>query len=121
MRFGAMPISNSLGALLAVLVVPLGGCATTPVVGTPVPAGRESPAVAEETRVFVGPVLEEGVFDVLENLYHIKNIDSVHCPDDEEVRVGHKFSCVATINGVAREVIITVRSEDGEYEVSQPE
>ncbi|MFD1050230.1 DUF4333 domain-containing protein, partial [Kibdelosporangium lantanae] len=74
----------------------------------------ESPSQnAERTAV------QQGVVKILKDKYN-EDATDVKCPADQEVKVGNKFECTLKVNGDARKVTITVKSEDkAEYEVSQ--
>jgi hypothetical protein len=88
------------------------------------PAG--TPGFAER-KVFDEYALEgdRGVKKVLIGSYGMPadQIQSVDCPADQEVRVGNKFTCTVQLDGGnprERVVDITVRSDNGEYEVGTP-
>lgn len=109
--------------LLACLLtaVPLvGGCGARAVPGTAVPVEPEETVGLGEIRVFDAPVLEEGVHRILTEEYYVAGVDDVRCPANEEVKVGRQFECEVVIEGTRRSVTITVRSEEGEYEVEPP-
>lgn len=101
--------------------LPIVGACTSTVAGTAVPIGVTEAAGAGEVLVFDTSVLEEGVRQVLTEGYYVTGVEDVRCPPDEEVRVGRRFGCEVVIDGSRRSVIITVRSNEGEYEVSPPE
>ncbi|GAB3292988.1 DUF4333 domain-containing protein [Parasphingorhabdus pacifica] len=74
---------------------------------------------------FVGNVfdtrsVELGVKQTLEDSYRISGVESVSCPAEEPVEPGHSFVCDAHISGEAKAVAVTVKDEDGIYEVGHP-
>ncbi|MDV6013999.1 DUF4333 domain-containing protein [Haloechinothrix sp. LS1_15] len=71
--------------------------------------------------VFDHEEMETGVQGVLTEQYQIDGVDSVTCPEGQDVTVDHSFECTAVIEGEERSVPITVTSEDGNYEVGMPE
>jgi hypothetical protein len=99
----------------------IGGCSSGMVPGSPVPVNSGESDSADDVRVFDATYLEDGVRIILTEDYNVAGVDDVRCPPDEEVRVGHRFTCTVTIEGNQRSVIITVRTEEGEYEVSPPQ
>ncbi|SMD11003.1 DUF4333 domain-containing protein [Kibdelosporangium aridum] len=83
--------------------------------------GVPTPAPETEEKVLDGRNVEDGVKRILNERYS-DNAESVTCPDDQPVKVGHTFTCDVTVSGEQRKVTITVRSEENaEYEVSQPQ
>ncbi|RSM83948.1 DUF4333 domain-containing protein [Kibdelosporangium aridum] len=82
--------------------------------------GVPTPAPRTKEQVLAGRAVEAGVRKILIERYG-DNAELVTCPDDQPVKVGHRFTCDVTIDGEQRKVTITVRSaENAEYEVSQP-
>lgn len=70
------------------------------------------------TTVFNADAVAGGVEQVLTDQgYAVQNVT---CPSGIEVVSGATFTCQATIDGQQREVPITVRTDDGEYEVANP-
>jgi hypothetical protein len=63
--------------------------------------------------------VQDGVKNILQNDYKI-NVSTVTCPPDPEVKVGNTFYCQATIGGQQKQVQVTVKTTDGQYEVGQP-
>jgi len=45
----------------------------------------------------------------------------VTCPADQEVKAGTTFDCSLQIDGQAKTVKITVKDDDGTYEVGVPQ
>ena len=44
----------------------------------------------------------------------------VWCPASEQARVGNRFNCIATVAGEPHEVLVTVLSTDGRYQINRP-
>ncbi|OLR93439.1 DUF4333 domain-containing protein [Actinokineospora bangkokensis] len=72
------------------------------------------------TKVFDQGAVQDGVKGVLTGKYSVADVESVSCPADQEVKKDARFSCKVTIGGQEKTVNITVRSDDGEYEVAPP-
>jgi hypothetical protein len=64
--------------------------------------------------------VQNGVRQILTENYGQQNVSSVSCPADQEVRAGRTFTCTAVVDGQERQVTITVKTDGGEYEVSEP-
>ena len=71
-------------------------------------------------KVFDTAKVEQGVTGVLTNDYKLK-ASNVKCPDNQAVKAGITFSCQVTVDGAQKTVQITVKSDDGHYEVGQPQ
>jgi hypothetical protein len=71
-------------------------------------------------KVFDTAKVEQGVTGVLTDSYKLK-ASNVKCPDNEPVKAGTTFSCTVTVDGAQKNVQITVKSDDGHYEVGQPQ
>ena len=61
-----------------------------------------------------------GMPGVLTNDYKLKASD-VKCPDSQPVKAGSTFTCTVSVDGAQKNVQITVKSDDGHYEVGQPQ
>lgn len=72
------------------------------------------------TKEFDQTAVQDGVKSILVDKYNIDKVESVSCPAGEEVKKDRQFSCKATIAGEERTVNITVRNDNGEYEVAPP-
>ncbi|WP_436494220.1 DUF4333 domain-containing protein [Actinokineospora sp. HUAS TT18] len=107
----AVKIGSAASALFAALV--LSACGNDK--GIP-----EGPAVGNEVKVYDKAVLESGVRSILVDKYNIENVDNVECPPRQEVRSGQGFKCVVDIDGSTKQVAVTIRTDDGEYEVAPP-
>jgi hypothetical protein len=118
-------------AASAVLVVPLTiGCAactaTTPGVASPVRMTVTVVSTVTATpsppgwRVFRSSEVERGVVTVLKDVYKISDVGVARCPEDQPVVPDTSFECTVRIGGETRQVKITIKTEDGEYEVGQP-
>jgi hypothetical protein len=122
-----MRIAPALLALATLLVVTCSSCATaTP--GAPQPAPSTVTVISTVTvapnpparKVFMADAVERGVAGVMRDDYKIADISAVECPEDQPVVVGTSFRCAVQIGGRVKEVMITVTTTDGEYEVGQP-
>jgi hypothetical protein len=121
-----MHVPSALSASVAALAILGTACvATSP--GTPQPvrtvtatptADVEDPP--QDERVFDGESVGIGVLQILREEYRISGVESVECPEDRPVVVGTSFDCTVRLDGTSKEVTITVKSEEGEYEVGQP-
>ncbi|TCO60446.1 DUF4333 domain-containing protein [Actinocrispum wychmicini] len=103
------------GTLFAVpaLVTMATAACTTSEPGIPLPASTPS-----TQRVFDEKAVEQGVRQILRDQYG-ETPTNVTCPRNQVVKVGTVFTCTLRVNGEPRKVRITVRSDQGEYEVSQ--
>ncbi|EWC59114.1 hypothetical protein UO65_5605 [Actinokineospora spheciospongiae] len=72
------------------------------------------------TKVFDQNAVQDGVKSILTGKYSVENVESVSCPADQEVKKDARFTCDVTIGGEQKKVNITVRSDEGEYEVAPP-
>lgn len=63
--------------------------------------------------------VQDGVTNILKNDYKL-NVTAVSCPANENVSVGNSFTCTATIDGQQKQVQVTVKTSDGQYQVAQP-
>lgn len=71
------------------------------------------------TKVLDTSSVQNGVKSVLQNDYKL-SVGTVTCPASPEVKVGNTFTCQATVNGQQKQVQVTVKTSDGQYEVAQP-
>jgi hypothetical protein len=71
------------------------------------------------TKVLDTAAVEQGVQRVLQSDYHY-SVSGVTCPSSPQVKVGNVFYCTATIQGQQKQVQVTVKTADGQYEVAQP-
>lgn len=96
-----------IGVVVAVLVV-----AAVGVLGFVTP-GFFNKKVLDQNAV------QQGVVKILKERYQEEATD-VQCPADQEVKAGNSFTCDLKVDGEARTVTITVKTEsDAQYEVSQ--
>lgn len=96
--------------------------ATTPS-GTTPPSGEE-PArtgAAPVTKVFDEAAMRRSVRSMLTDSYDLSDVTSVTCPSEQPVEAGARFDCTAVVDGEPHRVPITVRDDDGRYEVGYPE
>ncbi|KOX27997.1 hypothetical protein ADK67_13010 [Saccharothrix sp. NRRL B-16348] len=72
------------------------------------------------TKVFDQAAVQSGVVGVLKDDYKISDVESATCPAEQEVKPNTTFECTVKVGGKDKTVKITVKTEDGEYEVGQP-
>ncbi|SHJ91557.1 protein of unknown function [Pseudonocardia thermophila] len=71
-------------------------------------------------KVFDEKAVQEGVTRVLTTDYGLQNVTGVSCPPGREVKAGTTFVCEATIDGDRSRIEITVKDDQGTYEVGRP-
>lgn len=71
-------------------------------------------------KVFDNAEVQKGVVGILKDDYKISDVESATCPANREVKPNTTFECTVKIGGEEKTVKITVKTEDGEYEVGQP-
>jgi hypothetical protein len=81
-------------------------------------ATTESSAVV---RVFDQEAMQDAVLGILTDSYRLDEVSRVRCPGGRPVERGSTFDCTAQIGGERQRVPITVKSEQGDYEVGLPE
>jgi hypothetical protein len=72
-------------------------------------------------QVFDQAAMQDGVKSVLTDQYKISGVGAVSCPDGAAVEPGTSFVCTAQIGSESKQITITVKTADGDYEVSQPQ
>ncbi|NIJ12181.1 hypothetical protein FHU38_002525 [Saccharomonospora amisosensis] len=82
--------------------------------------GTASAPLTPLPRVFDPEVMRDSVLRILTDSYGIEGVESVTCPPEQPVEVGLTFDCTAVVDGDTQRVPITVKNEDGEYEVGYP-
>ncbi|TDD07202.1 DUF4333 domain-containing protein [Saccharopolyspora terrae] len=70
--------------------------------------------------VFDAASVEKGVTQTLKGSYNIAGVGAVTCPDGEPVEVRHQFDCQVRINSADKVVTVTVKNDEGVYEVGHP-
>ncbi|SFS70241.1 DUF4333 domain-containing protein [Saccharopolyspora flava] len=70
--------------------------------------------------VFDAASVEKGVAQTLKGSYSLAGVGAVTCPDGQPVQAQHRFDCQVQINGQNKTVTVTVKDEDGVYEVGHP-
>lgn len=106
--------------LTAATLLALSACSPA-ISGTPTPA-PSTPDSQFGRRVFDREKVEDGVADLVRNSYDMA-ATGADCPEAEntEVKPGNTFTCSLTIDGDLYETTITVKDDDGTYEVDVPE
>jgi hypothetical protein len=92
----------------------------TQTVTTTETVGASGPSV----KVFDHIKVQQGVTDVLAGSpptgYGLSGVSDVMCPANQPVKAGTTFECSVAISGAARSVTVTVKDDNGTYEVSPP-
>ncbi|WP_051442410.1 DUF4333 domain-containing protein, partial [Saccharomonospora iraqiensis] len=96
---------------------------------TATPSGTAPPSAGESARTGAAPVtkvfdeasMRRSVRSMLTDSYDLSDVASVTCPSEQPVEAGARFDCTAVVDGEPHLVPITVRDDDGRYEVGYPE
>ncbi|MFD1150967.1 DUF4333 domain-containing protein [Saccharothrix hoggarensis] len=64
--------------------------------------------------------VQTGVVGILKDVYKIQDVEGATCPAGQEVKPNTTFECTVKVGGKDKTVKVTVKTEDGEYEVGQP-
>lgn len=97
----------------------LGGAGALVVVAVVLVLGFVTPGFFVRS-VFDAASVEKGVTQTLKGSYNIAGVGTVTCPDGEPVEVAHRFDCRVQINGADKTVTVTVKNDQGVYEVGHP-
>ncbi|QFU90614.1 hypothetical protein YIM_27200 [Amycolatopsis sp. YIM 10] len=73
-----------------------------------------------QPKLFDHGAVARGVRQVLTQSFQVTELGPVVCPPAQPVRAGHSFECQAQIGAEQRSVPITVKTDEGEYEVGAP-
>lgn len=71
-------------------------------------------------KTFDNNAVQRGVETILTRDYGIEKVSNVSCPAGQEVKSGKTFDCSVSVDNQQRTVTITVKTDSGDYEVSQP-
>ena len=69
---------------------------------------------------FDATAVGNGVEQILTRSYRIEGVETATCPSGQPVRPSHTFDCQVTVAGQQKTVSVTVKDEQGTYQVSQP-
>ena len=98
--------------------------ASSPTRSSPVPSNLEPNGSMFGRKVFDRAKVEAGVLKILTSAppkgYGATNVTDVVCPDDQPVVAGTHFDCKMTINGASKIATVTVKDNEGRYEVGVP-
>lgn len=87
-------------------------------------ATQTAAAPSDTPRTFNGAKVAAGVTKILTDAtpggYGQTGVTNVTCPDHEPVVVNGTFTCIATINGAPKSILITIKDSSGKYEVGVP-
>ncbi|RRO18056.1 DUF4333 domain-containing protein [Saccharopolyspora rhizosphaerae] len=97
----------------------LGGAGALLVIAVVLVLGFVAPGFFTRS-VFDAASVAKGVTQTLKGSYNIAGVGAVTCPDGQPVEVRHRFDCQVSINGATKVVTVTVKNEDGVYEVGHP-
>ncbi|XVV02495.1 DUF4333 domain-containing protein [Actinosynnema sp. CA-248983] len=122
-----MRTATALLAPVTMLAVTCSACATT-TPGVPQPAPTTVTVISTVSavpnpparKVFKADSVERGVVGVMRDDYKLSDVSAVECPEDQPVVVDTSFQCTVQVGARVKEVTITVKTTDGEYEVGQP-
>lgn len=70
--------------------------------------------------VFDASSVEKGVEQTLKGSYRLSGVGPVVCPSGQPVEVGSHFDCQVRIGGETKTVTVTVKTDEGVYEVGHP-
>lgn len=76
-----------------------------------------APAPSAPRKVFSADAVERGAVQILKDEYKISDVSEAMCPEGQLAVLGTSFICIVSIGGTDKSVKITVKSEDGEFEV----
>ncbi len=71
-------------------------------------------------KIFDNTSVQNGIVGILKDDYKIADVESATCTGENPVEPNRTFTCKVKIGGKDKEVKITVKTADGEYEVGQP-
>jgi hypothetical protein len=71
------------------------------------------------TKVLDTSSVQDGVKRILQDDYKV-SVSTVSCPSNMDVKVNNVYICKATVSGQTKDVQITIKTSDGQYEVAQP-
>jgi hypothetical protein len=63
--------------------------------------------------------VQDGVKRILQDDYKV-TVSTVSCPSTMDVKVGNSYTCNVVVSGQTKQVQITIKTADGQYEVAQP-
>ncbi|WP_433273262.1 DUF4333 domain-containing protein [Actinosynnema sp. CS-041913] len=71
-------------------------------------------------KIFDNVAVQTGIVQILKDDYKISDVESATCTGENPVEPNRTFTCKVKIGGKDKDVKITVKTADGEYEVGQP-
>ncbi|MBB5954084.1 hypothetical protein FHS29_000654 [Saccharothrix tamanrassetensis] len=71
-------------------------------------------------KIFDNASVQTGIVQILKDDYKISDVESATCNGENPVEPNRTFTCKVKIGGKDKDVKITVKTADGEYEVGQP-
>ncbi|MBW4717701.1 DUF4333 domain-containing protein [Saccharothrix obliqua] len=71
-------------------------------------------------KIFDNASVQSGIVQILKDDYKISDVEGATCNGENPVEPNRTFTCKVKIGGKDKDVKITVKTADGEYEVGQP-
>ncbi|CCH30509.1 DUF4333 domain-containing protein [Actinosynnema sp. NPDC047251] len=71
-------------------------------------------------KIFDNTAVQTGIVQILKDDYKISDVEGATCSGENPVEPNRTFTCKVKIGGKDKDVKITVKTADGEYEVGQP-
>ncbi|MEJ2854404.1 MULTISPECIES: DUF4333 domain-containing protein [unclassified Saccharothrix] len=71
-------------------------------------------------KIFDNTAVQNGIVQILKDDYKISDVEGATCTGENPVEPNRTFTCKVKIGGKDKDVKITVKTADGEYEVGQP-
>ncbi|RKT55904.1 DUF4333 domain-containing protein [Saccharothrix australiensis] len=71
-------------------------------------------------KIFDNGSVQSGIVQILKDDYKISDVEGATCTGEHPVEPNRTFTCKVKVGGKEKDVKITVKTADGEYEVGQP-
>ncbi|TWP46855.1 DUF4333 domain-containing protein [Lentzea tibetensis] len=113
-QYGPPPQQKKSSAIIWVVVA-----VAVLIIGAVAFTGFVSPAFFKK-KIFDNTAVQNGIVKILKDEYKISDVGSASCAGENEVKPNTSFNCKVQVGGKDKTVKITVKTEDGEYEVGQP-
>lgn len=72
------------------------------------------------SNTFDNAAVQDGVAKIVTESYGAIDVSDVSCPSGQKAETGTQFTCTLTTDGVPGSVTVTVKDDDGTYEVGRP-
>jgi hypothetical protein len=113
-QYGPPPQQKKSSAMIWVIVA-----VAVLIIGAVAFTGFVSPAFFKK-KIFDNTAVQNGIVKILKDEYKISDVGGATCTGENEVKPNSSFNCKVQVGGKDKQVKITVKTEDGEYEVGQP-